>query len=493
MSDISPSASSVPTPATSASPTPSIKEEVKSYIFQAKVSQRVPEIVGGKGVRIQVKDPYTGEISELLDGVTGAAVGALGWGDEEIVDYITEAAKNTTYQFSAVVGSDYSEKLAKFYIDNSPAGAFAAALWTTSGSEANEMTLKTIRQYWVERGQPKKLKTLSRYNSYHGYSIGCLSLGDTNRSHPFKDILFPESQFVKLPEYLPYHYSKDGESLEDYSVRLLKEYEDIILREDPDTIASMSIEPVSGTSLGTPVPTKTYLYGLRKLCDKYDIVFHLDEVMCGTGRLNPNGGLNAWENFLPLNEGPDIQTVGKTLGSGYVTIAGMLVSPKIRSAFINGTNSIIGGQTYAGHGFNCAVALKIQEKVIKQGLTKNIFEVGNYFGSQLTERLLNNDEIKIVGDVRGLGGFWSVEFIKDRKTKEIFERSLFVGPTIHKLAFAKGLSCMGGNDNLRGKGGDFVMFSPSFVITKKDADDMVSILLAAVKEMQAKLVADKVI
>lgn len=479
----------VSTPNTSVSPSPSIKEAPVSHVFAATVSEKALEVVSGKGCKIVVKDPKTGEMKELLDGMTGAAVGALGWGDEDAVEFINKAAKACVYQFPARIGNQYAEELAKFYIDNSPEGAFASCLWTTSGSESNEAAMKTIRQYWLEKGKPEKTKMLSRYTSYHGYSIGALSLGHSNRSFAFKDILLKEDQMVKLPEYLPYHYKKEGESDDEYSERLLKQYEEIILKEDPATIASITVESLSGTSLGTPVPTKTYLYGIRKLCDKYDILLHLDEVMCGTGRIN-NGGLNCWENFLPSNEGPDLQTVGKTLGSGYVTIAGLLVSPKVKNAFVQGTNKIVGGQTYASHGFNCYVALQIQQKIKEQQLTKNMFENGNYLGAQLKEKLANS---KIVGDVRGLGGFWTVEIVKDKTTKTPFEKKLDVAHLVSDKAYDLGLSIMGCVDQIRDVGGDMIMFAPSFVITKEDADAMVAITVKSIEECEAQLASEGVL
>ncbi|EGV66081.1 hypothetical protein PSN45_003091 [Yamadazyma tenuis] len=474
------------TPQTSVSPSPSFAEKSTapvSYVFQAKVDTRLPEVVGGKGSRFTVKDPATHETREILDGMTGAAVGALGWGDEDVVDFITKAAKNTTYQFPAVIGNRPAEELAEYYIKRSPPGTFAAATWTTSGSESNELALKTIRQYWLERGKPQKIKNLSRYTSYHGYSLGCLSLGNNNRAFPFKDILHPDTQFVKLPEFYPYHYQKEGETLEEYSERLLKQYEDIILKEDPETIASMTVETISGTSIGTPVPTKTYMYGLRKLCTKYDILFHLDEVMCGTGRIN-SGGLNCWENFLPLNEGPDLQTVGKTLGSGYVTIAGLLVSSKIRDEYVKGSNVIVGSSTYASNAFNCYVALEIQKKIEELNLTKNMFEQGNYLGAQLKEKLASS---KIAGEVRGLGGFWTVEIVKNKATREPFARSLSIYNMTKNACFENGLSVVGSNDCIRDVGGDFIMFAPHFTLTKEEADEMVKITVESIKQVEEQL------
>lgn len=135
-----------------------------------------------------------------------------------------------------------------------------------------------------------------------------------------------------MPVAYTYRYKEKYESEEDYSKRLLDILEAKIIQNSPDTIAAVIVETLPGSSLGTTPPPKGYLKGIRTLCNKYDLIFYLDEVMCGTGRSNPNGRLNCWENFLDPEDAPDIQTVGKTLGSGYVTIAGVLIGPKIKEA-----------------------------------------------------------------------------------------------------------------------------------------------------------------
>ena len=224
------------------------------------------------------------------------------------------------------------------------------------------------------------------------------------------------------------------------------------------------------------------------MCNKYDVVFMLDEVMCGTGRSNPNGKLNCWENFLEPQDAPDIQTVGKTLGSGYVTIAGVLVGPKIRDAYVKGSNAVFGSHTYASHGFNCAVALGIQKKIQREGLTENVFKMGNLMGAKLKEALLKEDNI--AGDVRGIGGFWSIEFVKNRETKEYFPVKLDVGHRYQDVCFKNGLTVMGMQGCVDSINGDFALFAPAFIITEKDVDDIVEAAVKSVKQLSEELKAE---
>ena len=453
-----------------------------SVIFQSVINKKPPHVIKAKGVYMTVvKD---GKTHELLDGVTGAAVGALGTGDEEVYEIINEAAKSSFYTYPSLIGNQHSEDLAQFYIDHSPKGAFASALWCCSGSESNENALKIIRQYWLEKGNTKKIKFISRETSYHGFTLGALSISSNGRAEFLKDSLIDQEKCPKMPVCYPYRYQKEGQSEEEYTQSLLDALEKLIIDNDPETVASVTIETLPGSSLGTVPPPKGYLPGIRKLCDKYDILMHLDEVMCGTGRSNPNGGLNCWENYLEPGQFPDIQTVGKTLGSGYVTIAGVLVGPKIKKAYEAGSGAIVGSHTYASHGFNCAVALGIQKKIMREGLTKNIFEKGNRMGAILKEKLLESGEENIVGDVRGIGGFWSVELVKNKKTKEIFDKKLDVGHKMQDFCFNNGLNVMGMQgckDNIKGEG-DFFLLAPAFVVTDEDVDEIIKRVLAALKD-----------
>ena len=462
-----------------------------SYVFQSIVAKKPAHVIAGKGCRITVQKD--GKVYEdIIDAVTGAAVGALGWGDEDVGKFMAEVLPTTTYTFPAIIGNQHSENLAKFYIEHSPKGAFASALWCCSGSEANENAMKIAKQYWNEKGNFKKNKFISRDTSYHGFSLGALSISENARADEFQGILIDQEMCPKMPVCFPYRYQKDGQSEEEYTQELLDAAEKLIIESDPETVASIIVETLPGSSLGTVPPPKGYLPGLKRLCDKYDILFHLDEVMCGTGRSNPNGGLNCWENFLEPGQFPDIQTVGKTLGSGYVTIAGVLVGPKVKAAYDAGSGTIVGSHTYASHGFNCAVALGIQKKIIREGLTKNIFEKGNKMGALLKAKLLESGEKNIVGDVRGIGGFWSVEFVKDKKTKEILSKELDVGHKMQDFCFARGLNVMGMQgckDNIKGEG-DFILLAPSFVISDEDVEEIVKRLLLAIEDCSEWLISE---
>lgn len=456
----------------------------ESYLFQAKVEKAGPQVIGGQGVRVDIK--LDGKVQTgVLDAVAGAAVGALGWGDEDVYQIINEAARKSTYSYPALISNESAEELAKFYIENSPQGAFSAALWCTSGSESNENALRIVRQYWIERGFPEKMKIISRENSYHGFTLGAQSISSNPRIDAYCPLLIDQKNVcVKMPCAYTYRFKDAKESEEEYAQRLLNILEEKILENNPEEVGTVIVETLPGSALGTSPPPKGYLKGIRALCNKYDIIFHLDEVMCGTGRCNPNGKLNCWENFLDPCDAPDIQTVGKTLGSGYVTIAGVLVGPKIRRAFLEGSGSIIGGHTYSCHAFNCAVALGIQKKIKEEKLTENVFKMGNLMGKKLKDKLLSTDNI--AGDVRGIGGFWTVEFVQDRATKKMFDTSLGVAVRFKELAYKNGITliCM---PSVKNNVGDLAIMAPSFIITEEEVDEIVDKMVDTTNELSKLL------
>lgn len=456
-----------------------------SLLFSGKVNDHQPMVVGGKGNYLTVEDALTHKRREVFDALGGAGVSALGHGDEEIIAEMAEAAKESSYSYCASLTNYQAEELANFYIEKSPKGAFAAALFTCSGSESNENGMKTARQYYLEKGEPERTIFISRKQAYHGYTLGCLALSEHARKEPFRPIVLGDDVCPKVSPCYPYRHQNADETVEEYCSRLLKEMEDAVIAAGPHKVCAIMCETLSGSTFGTCPPVPGYLLGVRAICDKYGILMWLDEVMCGTGRSSATGGLNCWESF-PDFKGPDMQSIGKTLGSGFVTIAGLLVSPKVKQVFVDGSNYIVGAQTYHQHAFNCRVALAVQKKIDRLGLRQNSFDKGEKIGALLKE-LAGSTEI--VGDVRGLGGFWSMELVKNKDTKETFPVTLGVGGKVAAKSFENGMTVMGLSGTADGKSGDHVTIAPSFILTDDDVSFIAETLIKSVKEVEAELKA----
>lgn len=465
----------------------------KSYVFQKKIAEKGLMCVGSKndGMYLVLEDPTTGEQKTVLDGISGAAVCSLGHNDPEITSQFTKWAEESAYTFGAYYGNNAAEELSKFMCDRSK-GAFDSCLWTQSGSEATENAIKIMRQYHLERGDDKRYKIISRLQSYHGFTIGALSVGDGTRKPPFKKILLSDDQTPKMPQLYPYRDWKEGMTEEDYTKHLLEQAEKCFVENDPETISGVIVETVGGSTVGTPTPPKGYLDGLKALCHKYGALFMLDEVMCGLGRcgydftyMHPDFGLTTG--------GPDILSVGKTIGSGFVTLAGLFLSPNVCKVFNEGSGYILGAQTYHSHAFTCRVGLAVQQKIVRDNLVENVRVVGGYIKEQLKEKL---KDCKIAGDVRGAGNFLSIEAVKDKVTKEYFDPKLAVGPNLHKRIFDKGVVVMGASGTVgyeyHGLNdvtafGDHVMIGPAFTATKDHADIIVNAIVDAFYEAEKDL------
>lgn len=462
-----------------------------SQVFQRVISEKSPILTKANGMYITVEDPVSGEQKEIIDAMTGAAVGSLGHQDAEIVQAMCDAAKTSNYSFGIYLGNRASEELSSFIIEHSPKDHFASCLWVGSGSEANENAMKIAKQYHLEKGDSKRYKFISRLNSYHGFTIGSLSIGDGIRKAEFKDILLSEDQTPKVSACYPYRGIKGGMTEEDYTKELLDELEQKFIESDPNTVAAVYLETVGGSSFGTCLPPKGYLDGVKRICDKYGALFCLDEVMVGLGR---NGKYHCYESFMSPGLGPDLMTVGKTIGSGYVTLAGVLISPKVKDAVVAGSNASNGAQTYHCHEFNCKVGLEVQKKLWREDYFSKGAKVGRYMMEQIKER---TKSFKTAGDVRGLPLFFSVELC-DPVTKQPLPPSYKYAYKVQDKCFEKGITTMGfqgtagSTTDADGKIvglGDHISLAPAYIITQKEGVLIVDAFVSALAEAEAEYFA----
>ncbi|GMM29052.1 hypothetical protein DAMA08_017680 [Martiniozyma asiatica (nom. inval.)] len=458
-----------------------------SYVFQRVISEIAPMLTKADGMYVTYENPNTKEQKTIIDAMTGAAVGSLGHQDKDIINAMCDAAHSSNYSFGMYMGNYASEELSKFVIDNSPANHFASALWVGSGSEANENAMKIVKQYHLESGDSKRYKFISRLNAYHGFTIGALSIGDGIRKNDFKSILLSEDQTPKVSACYPYRGVKEGMTEQDYTNQLLKELEDTFIENDPSTVAGVFLETVGGSTFGTVPPPKGYLDGVREICHKYGALFVLDEVMVGLGR---SGKYHCYQKFMDTN-GPDIMTIGKTIGSGFVTLAGVMISPKVKDAIVAGSNKANGAQTYHCHEFNCKIGLAVQKKIIENELFVKGAQVGEYMMQSLGEKLKNS---KIVGDIRGLPLFFSLEFCNPI-TKEPFNPNFGLCYKIQEKCLANGITSMAfqgtagakvNSDGTRTAIGDHISLAPAYIITNKEADIIVDAMVKSVNDAEAE-------
>jgi adenosylmethionine-8-amino-7-oxononanoate aminotransferase len=382
------------------------------------------------------------------------------------------------YAHTSFFSSEPAEALAEDLVTHAPAG-FKVSQFLSSGSEAVEAALKLSRQYHLERGEPNRHVFISRKHSYHGNTLGALSLtGRESARAPFEILLM---SVARVSACFEYRGRQPHETQQEYAQRLADELEAKILRQGPHNVAAFVAETVVGATLGAVAAVPGYFMRVREICDRYGILLILDEVMCGMGR---TGTLYACEQ-----EGisPDLITIAKGLGGGYVPLAALLVRGEIIDCVRRGSGAFQHGQTFLGHPLACAGGLAVQQVIRRDGLLENVRRQGERMQSRLRERLANHP---FVGDIRGRGLFWGVELVANKYSKEPFGATLALNARVKREAMAAGLLVypMGGTVN--GRDGDHVLIAPPFIVDDATVDAIVDRLGHAVDAATASAVAE---
>lgn len=434
-----------------------------SRILHRRVAGDLPMAAAGRGIEI-----FGADGRAYIDASAGAAVSCLGHGHPAVNEAIKAQLDRLAYAHTSFFTTDPAERLADHLIDHAPPG-LSHVYFVSGGSEAIEAALKMARQYFVERGEPQRRRFIARRQSYHGNTLGALAVGGNAwRRQQFAPMLF-ESHHVSPP--YAYRELQEGESPEEYGTRLAAELECTIRELGPDTVIGFVAETVGGATQGCTTPPPGYFRQIREICSRYGILLILDEVMSGMGR---TGTLHACEQ-----EGiaPDLIAIAKGLGAGYQPIGAVMLSAEIHAAFRDGSGFFQHGHTYMGHPVACAAALAVQETIQRENLLENVRQLGERLERRLKERFANHHH---VGDIRGRGLFWAVEYVRDRSTKAPFDPALAVSARVKQEAMARGLACYAMPGTIDGRRGDHNMLAPPFIVTSSDIDEIVELLGDAV-------------
>jgi adenosylmethionine-8-amino-7-oxononanoate aminotransferase len=428
-----------------------------SHILHRALSHQPDTAVRGKGLILTLADGR-----EILDASGGAAVACLGHGDQRVAEAVATQARTMAYAHTGFFTSEPAEALADILLSDEP-GGLTHAFFVSSGSEAMESALKLARQFFLEQGQPQRTRFIARRQSYHGNTLGSLALGgNVSRRAPYEPLL--SGAFSRVAPCFPYHCQLAGESDVQYVARLAAELDDEFRRVGPDTVIAFCAEPVVGATAGCVTAVPGYFPAMREICDRYGALLILDEIMCGVGR---TGTMHAWEQ-----EGvtPDIQAIGKGLGGGYQAIGAILISRRIIDALSAGSGSFVHGHTYQAHPVACAAALEVQRIIRREGLLENVRAMGSLLERCLRERFGDHEH---VGDIRGRGLFFALEFVEDRERKEPFEPSDRINERVKRRALEMGLGVYPLGGTVDGVKGDHVLVAPPYIC---DADDVARIV-----------------
>jgi len=432
----------------------------KSFLIKPMLDELYPVIDYGKGVYL-----FDMEGKKYLDATSGAVTANIGHGVTEIMEAMLEQAKKVSFVYRSQFTSEAAEKLAKKIAEMIP-GELNWSFFVNSGSEATETAMKMAIQYWQEQGIQTKTKILSRWVSYHGITMGALSMS----GHPGR-----RARFVPLLEdfpaiHPPYCY-RCPYNLEAPSCNYLcaHELETAIKRIGSEQIAAFIAEPVIGAAGGAIAPPKDYFKQIKKICEDNDILFIADEVMTGFGR---TGTMLACEQWGIV---PDIVAFGKGMGAGFAPIAAAVASDKVMEPILAGSKSVMSGHTLSANPQSCAVSLAVLEYLEKNEVLKEVDSKGVYLKNQL-EKL--KSQFSFIGDVRGKGLLLGIELVADRNTKTPFPRVSAVTAKIIELAKEKGLLVYPAGAGLDGVNGDAIIISPPLTITKREMDELALLLKA---------------
>ncbi len=437
----------------------------RSYLIKPILDAVYPTIDYGKGVYL-----YDKQQKDYIDGSSGAVTASIGHGVPEIIQAINDQANKVSFVYRSQFTSEPAEALAKKLSEMTP-GDLRWSFFVNSGSEATETAMKIAIQYWQEQGIYTKTKILSRFISYHGITLGALSMsGHVGRRERFIPLLedFPSVS-------APYCY-RCPFKLTYPSCNLLcaSELDKSIQRMGKESIAAFIAEPIIGAAGGAIVPPDGYYQAIKEICDRHDILFIADEVMTGIGRTGKMLAIEHW------NVQPDIVALGKGMSAGYTPMAATMVSDRVMEPILQGSKVIMSGHTYSANPQSAAVSLAVLEYIEKHQLIDRGQMMGNYLLHKL-ESLAN--QFSFIGDVRGKGLLIGIEFVFDKEQKTPIK----LATVVIQKAMEHGLLVYPSSAGEEGVTGDAILISPPLVITKEEVDELVDRLQKALWEVEAQL------
>jgi adenosylmethionine-8-amino-7-oxononanoate aminotransferase len=433
-----------------------------SHVLHRSLRQRFPTAVRGEGVYL-----VDSAGNRYLDASSGAAVSCLGHGHPAVLAAMHKQLDALEYAHTSFFTTEAAEALADELIAHAP-GDVSHVYFVSGGSEGVEAALKMARQYFVERGEPSRRHFIARCQSYHGNTLGALSVGGNEwRRKMFAPILVPSNH---ISAAYAYRGQAAGETLEAYGRRIADELEAKIVELGAENVIAFVAETVVGATLGAVEAPPGYFKRIRDICDRHGILLILDEVMCGMGRC---GTLHAVET-----EGivPDLMVLAKGLGGGYAPIGAVLTSARVMEAFARGSGSFMHGHTYMGHPLACAAALAVRRTVREQNVLDNVRTQGAWLKTLLQQTLGDHPH---VGDIRGRGLFFGIELVADRASKTPFDPSLQLHSRIRAEAMRRGLLVYPMGGTVDGRSGDHVLLAPPFIVDQMQIHELVDKLVAA--------------
>jgi len=435
----------------------------------------LPSAVRGDGAYL-----WDANGKQYLDFSGSAAVNFIGHGVNEIVTAMTDQARGLEFihgsQFTTPIAEQYASELLQFAGDNFREGA---VYFCSGGSEAVEAALKLARQYQVEIGERQRTQIVSRDQSYHGATLGAVAVSRNKRRREIYRPMLREFATVSTPYCYRCAYDcTDGcfNCGQEYAAEVEQ-----VIADSEDTVAAVILEPVSGATLGAVVPPKGYLEKVAEICRRKEVLLIADEVMSGMGRTGRNFAVDHWSVT------PDILVAAKGLSSGYAPLGALIISKKVVDVIASGSGSFIHGFTYSSHPISLAAGRAVLNHIAQHSLVETAnSETDGSIAYTLRENLGRLLDLNAIGDVRGIGLLWAVEFVANRASKAPFPTETNFCGRVAQAAIARGLLVYPVQGCVDGDLGDHILIAPPAVISKEQISWAVEQLVAAVEEASVR-------
>ena len=434
-------------------------------LFPRDLARDYPLAVRGKGSWV-----WDEEGRKYLDGCAGANVTGIGHGVAEIAEAMARQAKEIAYvppqHFLSLQAVEFARRL----IDLAPEG-YTRVMLLSGGSEAIENALKIARQYHVLRGKPAKYRIVSRWQGFHGNTLAADAVGGhTGRRTISTPMLMPVPHIVPAGCYrcaFGAHYPGCG-------IMCAADLERTVIQEGAEYISAFICETMVGAAAAAVTPVDEYYPIIRETCDRHDVLWIADEVMTGIWRTGAFLAIQQW------GVTPDLVVLAKGLSSGYAPLAAILIHDRVFRAFSESGSAYVGGHTYNAHPVTAAAGLAVLDYLERTRLHEGVGDKAKLLGDGLKSLAENHS---LVGDVRGRGLMWGLEFVSRKKTRTPFDPALKVALRVVSAAMRKGLLVYPVGGCADGRSGDGVLVCPPLCITPDEINFLLQTLAEALAEV----------
>ncbi|MGE6631629.1 aspartate aminotransferase family protein [Bacillus sp. NPDC077027] len=441
----------------------------RDYLIKPMLHKKYPIAVKGEGIYL-----YDLDGKKYIDGSSGAVTASIGHGLSEVIEAMTEQARKVSFTYRSQFTNEPAEELA-YELSTLCPGEINWSFFVGSGSEATETAMKIAIQHWQEQGKSEKNHIISRWMSYHGITLGALSMsGHLVRRERFEALLENNPALSA-----PYAYRSLLPKEEDKAVEwYVSEFKTEIQRIGKERIAAFIAEPIVGASGAALVPPDGYFEAMKEVCKQHEILFIADEVMTGFGRTGKMFAMEHW------GVEPDIMVLGKGMSAGYTPIAAAAIADHVITPILQGSGVVMAGHTYSANPLSAAVSLAVIRYIKKHQLADRAAMSGRYLMKAL-ENIQTNS--LMIGDVRGRGLLIGVEFVADRFTKTPFPEHAGITELVVDTAKQNGLLVYPANAGEQGVGGAAIIIAPPLSITQNEIDELIDVFQVTMNQVEQEV------